>query len=166
VSWTWTSYPSDTCCVTATTKNPDYGDVHTRDRRQLRRLSDGNQVWIQDLTVEDRYLRVGWSGLSIEEWSGLHRVLSNAPWMAGRIQADVDGRAPFPVGIAPGMEINCVPLSPGQGYSPGQIVPATKFTLSLFLEQSRLEVEQQRAARGSISLQFRLANFRHLEAGG
>lgn len=160
MSWTLTA-PNG---VTATVPDPRLGDTWQTIRRQVAVPSDGGQVWIQDLCVEDQNLLLTWVGLGTSRWSQLLAVLRAANWQGEPLEVSVDTPdAAFPVGIAPGMEVDEVAVSPEQGFSPGDVVNATKFTLRLFLDQDSSSLEHQRNCYSAVSLRFRFAPIFPLE---
>lgn len=153
--WTFTTDPDAGGTVTAVMGPPERNDAYQRVRRQAVATSDGGDVFVQDLGVEDEFLNLRWENAKPSEWSGLDRVLRAANWRSRRIQISVTGDKAFPVGIGPSQTVDGLALSPGQGHSPGDTVLATAFTLSVKLDQSQSEWEHQQEAKGSIALRFR-----------
>jgi len=162
-SWTFTS-PGGVAALLAA---PGYGEAHGEGRRQIITERNGRQVWVQDLTVDDRFHDLRWEALDLHEWGDILKVLRSARWAADKITIDVAGdEHGFAVGLAPGQEIMGVGLAPGQDYSPGDIVRATTFSLAVYLAQSQAEFEQQRRRYGALALRFRLITHEVLQAGG
>jgi len=156
-TWTLSTSPAAGGTVSAVMGAPEWGDTHEDERRQARAISDGGRVFVQDLEVEDHLINLVWHSATIEQWSALRKVLRAAEWQVRRIQIDVTGDQAFPVGISPGQSIAGVGLSPGQGFSPGDTVKATTFTLQVRLDQPSASVSQPVEGRVSVALRFRKA---------
>ncbi len=160
MTWTWTSNG-----VVGTTADPDRAEVHTEARRQVRSESDGSQVWVQDLPVTDKFLELRWTALDITELSDLKEVFRAARWQADPITINVAGTKVYPVGIAPDQEILGIGVSPDQGFSPGDTVKATQFSLSVSLDQSQAAFTDTFERFGGLPLRFRILTSAVLQAG-
>jgi len=141
----------------------EYGDVGTHQRRQVAGETDGGQLFVQDLMVEDQFIDFTWEWLSEKDRSNLLLFLRAANFRQKPITFEISGKS-FPTGLNTGQTFNGAALTTGMTRKSCEAVLNTGATVqpdvailnNVFLEQSEVSLEQIRNENSNVTLRVRI----------
>ena len=154
MSWTFSIVRADGSPLSATIRNPDWGDLDQRIRRQARGETEAGIVFVQDHGREDQILQGTWNALTFCEKSDLLTFFGEqgSLYQARPFDLTLDsGDTPVGVSTEQGW-------STADGLTTGELAVAPLAVFgSVYLDQPSLQFRTQQDNRYGLALQLRVA---------
>jgi len=154
VSWTFEITRADGSILSAVIRDPEWGDLDQRIRRQARGETEAGVVFVQDHGREDQFIEGTWNALTYCEKSDLLTFFGEqgALYQARPFGLTLDsGETPIGISTEQGW-------STADGLTTGELAlaPAAVFG-SVYLDQPALQFRSQEDNRYSLNMRFRVA---------
>lgn len=128
--------------VSATIRNPEWGDRVEHLRRQAVGYTDGGAMFVEDLGLEDEVWEFTWDNLEVDERRDLLLILRSAGWRTRPVTISVTG-GHITAPLTTGASIGGVPITSGS-YSTGDLGLLDTAYVTGYLDIGAVAFEQWR----------------------